>query len=478
MTESNKMQKQIVITCVSKEERRIFFDEVIKKCNFTSIITCSIYEALRQIEQTMPHLIICDSILPDGTVATIYDKIRPDSILKTIPILVIVVKKTKEHLVPLTGRSFEGILMGEVNGGLLKEKIMEILNARSGLSPHFVPIDKTSLDSNLILSVDALVLGSSEDDKVIYKSNAEIDPGASFVCVPKDKNKDPVLLNRGLNVIKDDGIYNVFPIKRARGKGIKWLFQLPKINISGKRTDEQDDIVRKVVFYDPKMERFTKFKEILRGYNIELFHASSLQSVINILQNYGPIIDFVYLDELPSGSGAFVQFKEFIDKFEEKKRLGVIIATTSQHISSDPYFYYIRKPFSLSLLLEMMENAYKNNKEFENALREENIKSHLEVFFQTPAKLVGFDEHGSILEVRHPISKSSKLRVDHPFINKIWNDTNEAIVTDVFQPSEASPFWYVRVEKLTGTGSKVVYWERVSKLLSDVIIEKKDEEKK
>ena len=83
----------------------------------------SLYDALKVVSQEMPHLVISDSILTDGTAGTLYDRMSQHPMLKNTPIMVLVAKKTREQLTPLTGRKFAGFLLSLEIGHNVSSKV-------------------------------------------------------------------------------------------------------------------------------------------------------------------------------------------------------------------------------------------------------------------------------------------------------------------------------------------------------------------
>ena len=91
-----------VVLCIDKRERGLVLESLLKKKGFKVITVTSLYEGLKNIQQEMPHLVISDSILKDGTAGTLYDRLAKHPMLQSTPILVLVAKKTREQLTPLT----------------------------------------------------------------------------------------------------------------------------------------------------------------------------------------------------------------------------------------------------------------------------------------------------------------------------------------------------------------------------------------
>lgn len=451
------LTQHTIVLCLDKQERAITLETILKKKNFRVISTFGLYDALRYAEQEMPHLIVCDAVLQDGTVATLYDRLGQNPTLKNTPIMVLVAKKTKEQLTPLTGRKFAGFLLGQYDSNGFLSKVHEILSINGDLSPYFVSFDDLSLSREVTLSAKATALGVM-NEQVIYRADNEIDMKAAMVCVPGEKEKSPVLLSMGSTMVKGADVYNMFPLSRIRGKGRAWIEKLPTVDMNG-NGETPGKGRRRVVFFDPNPTRAEQFKKILEGYNVELLHAAALPAAIAIIQREGALIGCSYFHELNAQQLAAV--REAMMKLPENFRHPILVGTTSLSARSTPEVRYIRKPFGLGVLVEMMEAAFQSHTETAAALRTSSL-ANFDVDFQTPARILGLDETGGILEVKFPVAKGTKIKLNHPELGEVWGQSAAVQITASSQPDPS--VWLIRFESI-GSENKTKYWGRVKVIL-------------
>lgn len=450
-----------IVLCVDKRERGLVLETLLNKKGYHVVTVSSVYEALRSVQQEMPHLVICDSILSDGTAGTVYDRLQQQPTLSRTPIMVLIPKKTKEFLTPLTGRKFAGFLLGQFDGPTLLGKIGEVMKANNHISPYFVPFIHSDTNPDLNISVDATVLGLS-GEQVIYKSATEIDGAAALVCVPHDKSYPPVLLKMGSNVLKGEEVFNLFPVSRIRGKGRKWVATLPNVDIDA----EEEKKIWRVVFFDPNQQRADQFKDVLSGYNIDLVHANSVQKAAQLIQRDADSLGCAYFHELSGPNTAVV--KEVLHKLGGNTRVAVIVGTSSLNVKSTNDMRFIKRPFGLGQLVDMMESAFKSTGDSADKLAKAQDTANLECSYHAPAKLVGLDETGGILQLKFPVVKGNRVKLDHELLKKVWDGDNLVEITHASSVKDKPDVWQARFTVVSASGTnKAKYWEKVQKILQE-----------
>jgi CheY-like chemotaxis protein len=449
-----------ILILVDKPEKTVAMGALFQKMNIKVVTAVSLYEALKMIDQEMPHLVICDAIIADGTAGNLYDRMQQQPLFKDIPILVLVASKTKEQLSPLKGRKFAGFMLGKFDGRALTTKVREILEGHGDISPFFVTADECQLAADCTLAINAKVIGRV-GDQMVCQSESEVDGEAALLCQPTDKSKGPALLKMGSNVLKSGMLYNLFPMNVIRGSGRAWIGNLPEINLDAISTTADG---RRVMFYDPKPERFEQFKKVLAGYEIELIHAGNLQSAAAmIIRESDGSLGCVYLDELPANSSG-IAIKEAIARMSEKSRPPVLAGTTSLNAKSTREIRFLKKPFGLGMLVESMDQAFKSRTSFA-----EGASANIEVQFQTPARLLGLDETGGIVQLKFPVVPNSKLHLHHPVLNELWGGQGEVRIVNAVR-LENSNVWQAKFENFASQGSKSRYWERLSKQINQRLL--------
>ena len=460
-----------IVLCVDKKDKGIALHALLVKRGFKVVVALSLYDAINSIAQEMPHLVIADSLVSDGSAGTLFDRLNQHSMLKATPILVLVAKKTAEHLTPLKGRQFAGFLLGELDPKVLVAKVAEILAAHANASPYFVPVAGTTVDSNFTISVTATVLGLS-GDQAVYRSAMEVDGGATLVCVPTDPKLSPLLLVNGTNLLQGEQMFNLFPVGRVRGKGRKWLSELPKLDRFGE-DETPEDTSHRVAFFDPNIQRYEQFRSVLAGYQIELLHAPTIQAATSFLERDSGNLACVYLHEIAPGPSG-ISFKELHTKIPAAGRPPVIVGTSSLNAKGTLDMRYIKKPFGLGVLVEMMEACFKKPEAIQSAIQDGHEIGNIVVHYQAAATLVGLDESGGIIQLKFPVVRGSRLLLNHPLLDKIWDGDLEVTIAESLQDPVRPDVWQARFVPRAAGGNKSKYWGKASKLLKELVTDQLD----
>lgn len=447
--------KHTVVIVIDRRERSVAIATILRKLKFHVVAVQNLYEALKAADQELPHLIISDVLLSDGTAGTLYDRIQQNELLKNTPIMALVANKSKEQLMPLKGRSFAGFLLGKLDAQAFAAKVREIIASHSDLSPYFRPADSIGLNVELTVSLDAKVLGKSAD-QVVSLSESQIDSEAALVCLPQSTDKSPALFKMGSNVVRGEEVYNLFPFNRIKGKGLQWLVKLPEISISA-ALEKQDGSLQNVLFFDPNQQRFEQFREVLLGYQINLIQAHSLQVAMGLLsREVANGLACVYLDELPANASG-IAFKEAVQKIPEAQRPVVIVGTHALNLRSGPIFRFIHKPFGLGILVDMMESAFQAN-QVSSAPKATTI----DVKYQAPGKLIGLDETGGIIQTRFPVLQGTKVILEHDILSELWEGETLVQIVGSAPLSPDQSYWQAKFVVSKSSGNKARYWTKIA----------------
>jgi DNA-binding response OmpR family regulator len=454
------LTKHTAILVVDKRERGIAMQALLQKMGIKVILSQSLYEALRFVAQEMPHLVITEALLSDGTAGAMFDRLAQHPILKRTPILVNVLKKSKEEISALGQRKFAGFFLGKVEPQQFVAKVTSILNGFSEVSPYFVSPESCKIAPEIAVSLEGNIVGR-KGDFVVSRSTMELDEAASLVCAPRDKNLGPILVKMPSNLEDQDGIINLFPISRIVGKGRSWIDALP--DISGAGAAKAQTKKSQVLFYDPKEDRFNQFSEVLTGYDIELVYAPTLVRAASLIQRDSDRPSCVYLHELLADSSS-IEWKKVYNQLPAMKRPPVIIGTSSQNAKSTPTMRFIKKPFGLGVFVETLEATIEKPdviaKEAEAA-----GYTGIQVRYQAPGRLIGLDETGGIVELKFPVKPGCKIDLEHGFLETLW-EGQKTVATTAAGPVPGKPnTWQLRFEAVAAGTSKAKYWERVSKVI-------------
>jgi DNA-binding NtrC family response regulator len=63
-----------ILLVVEKHERAVATQALLGKFGFKVVVSTGLYDALKLVGQEMPHLVISEVTLPDGSVCNLFDK--------------------------------------------------------------------------------------------------------------------------------------------------------------------------------------------------------------------------------------------------------------------------------------------------------------------------------------------------------------------------------------------------------------------
>jgi len=428
------LTQHTVVLCVDKRERALVLQALLSKTGLKPLLAFSLYEALRLIPQEMPHLIGSEALLADGTAGILYNRLQQDSSLSRIPILVRILRKTREELTAVAKRQFAGVFLGATEPQTFVAKINEVLAARGHVSPYFVDTDTLGLDARAVVAMDAVAVGRS-GEHVVLRSATEVDAESSLLCVPKKAQ--------------------FAPLSRIVGRGRLWLAGLPEID--AKARSGSTGARRTVLLYEPNAARFEQFKAILHGYDIEATHAKTLHQAASMVQARAGDFGCVFLHELVSDASSLA-WRDAYNKLPAASRPPLLIGTSAVNARATASARYIRRPFGLGLFIEMREATCARAEDVADTA---SAASEVPIRYEAPVKLLGVDETGGVLQLHAPLLKGSRMRFVHPSMNELWGDTDIEI-TAVAPTSKAAVSWQARFETVAAGTSKAKYWEKVT----------------
>lgn len=460
-----------IVLCVDKRERAIATQGLLSKAGFKVIIALSLYDALKFIAQDMPHLVISEAVLSDGNAGTLYDRLQQHETLKKTPILVHVIKKTREELAALTGRKFAGFYLGPFEPRGFHQKVMETVKAHANVSPYFVTSEDAGLEKEIVISIDASVMGRS-GEQLVSRSGTEVDPAASMLCVPQSPDLGPAVLRMASNLREGEEIFNLFPISRIVGAGRKWVMTLPEIKM-GEKADAPDAApakLHKVIFYEPNEQRYIGFRDIMKGYGVDLVHAKSLNHAASVLKRDMDAFSAVYLHELVNDASG-IEWRNVYGKLPPSRKPPLIVGTTSINARSSAAVRYIKRPFGMGLFVEMLQASFERGGDIAAVAgkNSQNASNGVPVKYQAQAQLIGIDETGGIMQVRFPLLKGSRLTINHKFLIQAWDGNSTVQVVGSASLPERPDVWHARFEAVAAGTSKVKYWDKLSKHLQSLL---------
>ncbi|MBP9708207.1 MAG: hypothetical protein KBD78_11220 [Oligoflexales bacterium] len=454
----NGLYNKTTLVVVSRPENGVTCKLVFEKIGVKPTIAYGVFEALKLAEQEMPYFVVAESVLPDGNAGNIFDKLRQNEFFKNLPIFAVVPQKIKKFIEPLVGRKFDGIYVGGYSEVSFAQKMQELCQTINS-SPYCLNIRQTKLDKEIVVSCEATVIGKSKDC-IVSQASIPVDSSANILCVPKEAKYSAAVLRAAtvLDDKKNSGYFNLFPCSKIQGKGIKWMSELPEIDMqSGNESTSGGP--KRILFFDPDKDRYDAFAKILKGYDYDLIYAKSLTVAASFLQQNFDRLHAIYLHELLNDATAITWSKQF-NLLKPEQRPVMLIGTSSMNMRSVGKIQYIKRPFGLGPFLEKLEVLSENQEQFSKNI--EAKKSNLvdvSVYYQAPARLLALDEMGGLIRLRFPLRSGSKLKVSNPFLKEIWSQDEITIVNSALEKGTTD--WIMRFQSIGSGTSKSLYWKKL-----------------
>jgi CheY-like chemotaxis protein len=460
-----------ILLVVEKPERAVATQVMLTQAGYKIEVAVGLYEALRVIGQLMPHLVICEVSLADGSCVNLHDKLLADKFLAKIPVLAHSVKKSPEEIALIKSRKFAAAYAGSIDAKIFLPKISECINVHSPISPFYYGAKECGMEESLTLKIDSVVMGRV-GEQILVRSKSEIDQAASMVCIPKNPDLSPAVLRMANNIRNGEEVFNLFPVGRIIGKGRTWLEKLPLFNMdaSGVKPVAGAPVgtgsPRKLIFCDPNAGRFESFKEILGGYDIELVHAKTLSVAAGILGRGPDAFGGVYIHELLNDASS-AEWKTSFAKIPLSSRPAIICGTTVTGAKNTDAMRFIKRPFGMGILVEMIESTFTRGSKIAlvaGANAATQVTGTL-VTLQAPAIIIGLDETGGVLQMKFPLAKGSKVEILHAEMASLLGGTGVTIVS-VSAVANHPDLIQARFESIAPGMSKGKYWEKIAKTLA------------
>lgn len=459
-----------IVLVVEKRERGIASQALLTKLGFKVQVATGLYDALKIIEQELPHLVISEVTLADGTCVHLFDKLQQNKLLAKTPMMGYSVKKSPDEIATIKSRKFAGAYAGQIEPKSFFAEINKIISHHSAISPFYYGARQCGLSEDLTLKMESTVVGRV-GDQLLMRGATEVDQNASMLCVPKSGDLAPAVLRMATSSKHGEEIFNLFPLSRVVGKGRVWMDKLPVVALdklgSAQANESASVPARKVIFYDPNEARADGFREILAGYDIELVYAKSLTLAAQLLSRSPESFSGVYLHEMLNDASS-IDWKNTFQKIPASSRPAAICGTTAAAAKNTESIRFIKRPFGMGILVEMMEATFAKGSKIASVAGAAvtSASSGVAVSLQAPAKLVGLDETGGVLQLKFPVVRGSKVEIAHEFIQTLIGSASVTIVAALPLPNQPDVY-QARFESLAPGMSKAKYWEKISKVLSE-----------
>ena len=176
---ARELTKHKALLCMRNTEKADILAAAFEKCGIPCVRTDSVNAAMTELKRSLPHVMIVESVLRDGNAVMVHDLLAKEEPIRRIPLIVCVESRTREALVPLAGKKFEAIFIGDIQPKAFHAKIEEILASRLIASPFAFDPLRAGVD-NRISSRFSMNLVAANDTNIIFRTDFNIDHRADY----------------------------------------------------------------------------------------------------------------------------------------------------------------------------------------------------------------------------------------------------------------------------------------------------------
>jgi len=454
-----------ILVCCDKRERGLRIKNILAKTGYKVELCFSVYDALHIAAQEMPHLIITESNIFDGTAGVIYDRLMAHKTLHQIPIMVHVVNKTREEIQHLAGRNFAAIFLEQYEPEAFFSKTKELIESQSSVSPYFVSAQDLPIDSHVDLSLETTIMGRM-GDSLVCRSEVHISPETILRCIPEN-GQDSLELKDAFNLDLNGEFFNLFPLQQIKSSGRQWVMNLPDLASQENKPKDKSSQNRKILMIMNNKEYLGGYKEILSGFEIEVVECSNITEAGEILLSKGTTCGSVYIHDFDD-EALRRQWQNILSRLPQAHRPAVVVGITDRELPPNANCNAIRRPFGLGRFAEVIEASFLRAEELAKVAgsNSSSAKKGLPAKYLSEAKLLGVDEIGGVIESTFLLAPNVKVHIKNSFLQRCFKGQEQVVFSNSARIPDSPNRFHNRFEAVAPGASKGRHWEFVINIVS------------
>lgn len=454
-----------IVYCVARPERQIALARMLGQINVTAAFASSISDAMKTITQELPHFVLCDSEFPDGHACSLYDQLSRHPILKSIPIAVYVLKKTKEEIARVRERPFAIAYSDEQRPELLQRVLQKLLtlpkNVPAGVSPFFQAASNFPDTQTLSASISSYLVGTYQG-MTLCLSEGEVATNDEMLGINKKAPEETFAIRGCESFETKEGMTSVIPTHRISGTGRMRLEALPHLNANSFKEDINDT---NVYMIGAELNELGELAHLLKLHGV----AAAASPVDTLNNDATPELLkkalVIYIDSL-TPEMTKMRWRADLAKMPRERQPLILVGNESGNRKSSAALRFIRKPFSLNEFLDIIEVARTRKTDVFQVARSVDLSKALVLSFSITGELLGIDEAGALIGFTRMVQKGMRIDVQCPLLEAVWQHPLVALVTRVVPtPQDPNFACQVRIEPLQASGaSKLKLIEKIQKV--------------
>jgi|GEM_PF-4110384 len=452
-----------LVLCVERRERALALEALFKQHGIIVHLATTVYDCLRLAEQELPHLIITEPNLSDGTASNLLDRIKSHRQLQRIPVALMVTKLSKEEAAALVKRSLAGLFPATMDRRQIVEKTQKIMQSVANVSgsPHFVSWEAGGQDQEVGFFAESMFLGKMGNFAVCRSSSA-VGTTDAVRCILKPLPEVPVALTATMNVSRNDGVLTLFPLHRIHGQGRSVLNQLPDLasqNMQG-AGKAGSKVPRIVLAVGDAEGELLEWQKTLSAYSWQMHCAKDGAAAAALLAKAKVAAIWIHCDsagkcEVPPELGATMA------TLPVQSRPLILMTVNKSGLISKDQICYLRPGFGLGHLLDALESSLCRPADLGDDAAISGV-SGLAAQWAGNGRILGCDERSWYLRSSTAMAKGTRVSLhqsgNHPGHDAFWASLNLTVGTSVLA---ANGEYLLRLDVVAAGASKLRYWEKL-----------------
>ncbi len=427
---ARELTKHKALLCMRNTEKADILAAAFEKCGIPCVRTDSVNAAMTELKRSLPHVMIVESVLRDGNAVMVHDLLAKEEPIRRIPLIVCIESRTREALVPLAGKKFEAIFIGDIQPKAFHAKIEEILASRLIASPFAFDPLRAGVD-NRISSRFSMNLVAANDSNMIFRTDFNIDHRADYY-IDGSFHGDFVraTLIGGSTFTIGSRIFASFLTEKVKGsnEGFEKLVQHTSRIHGFKKSDSNRN---RVIIFHPVFDVFDKLRPALEKAGLRPEHAPDFESMIMKCEAKDSAPLCLYLHETPDAKLSAALVKSLGQNLiTGLTRL--LVASRNPAATDFGNLRYIHPPMTVGTVASAITDSSLDVASIMERLNEETPP---EGFHDGPLnarldfKVSLVDEDGVIIESQRPLTRGLTLEFKHELLSKMFT-TSSSIKID------------------------------------------------
>ena len=465
---ARELSKHSALLCMRNKAKADIIAKILDEMGIERAFTDNTADAFREMKQRLPHMIIMDSQLRDGNAGIVHDRLAKEEPFRRIPLVVCVEQRSKEALLPLVGKMFEAIFIGDIQPKAFRAKLDEILSTRLIASPFgFDPI-RAGI-SNIISSRFNMELMMASPSHIIMRTQFGIDHRADYYVDGTLKGEFVrATLKNGSPFFLGNQSFGSFPTADITGANDTFLKLISQtLTYQGFASLSGNRPVKRVIVYHPVADIFEKLRPALTAAGLSPEHVSSYEELLSTCVPNGnpPFVIYLHeaLDATHSGHLVRILGKDF-----SAGMVRLIVATRNPAATDIGNLRYVHPPLTVGSVSSAIIGSAIDVDPLRDVLDPEKKRTGCHDGFlnaRIDVRMCVLDENGVIIESPRPLTRGFAMSFKHEVLGKFFPGRAPMRIDRGFQVKNTSPTFQYRCDYKAQLESPMARW----RLLKDSV---------